>query len=182
MKKFFPILLLTIGLSFGFKTVQAAPVTCPDPVVNTGYVTVDTNPSSICHSYGDNNVDLSPLTLLDKTSDNNDLLEGVLTINQPSTGQGDFSIGATPGYINLVLVIKDGNLGGLQWGAFSLAALTGTWKLQDSTGKFMGLSGAELWGEASPLPGPSPVPVPAAVWLFGTALVGFIGLSRRTRV
>jgi hypothetical protein len=30
--------------------------------------------------------------------------------------------------------------------------------------------------------GISPVPVPAAIWLFGTALIGFIGMSRRTRV
>ena len=30
--------------------------------------------------------------------------------------------------------------------------------------------------------GPSPVPVPAAFWLFGTALIGFIGFSRRTKV
>ena len=28
----------------------------------------------------------------------------------------------------------------------------------------------------------SPVPVPAAFWLFGTALVGFIGISRRRKV
>ena len=28
----------------------------------------------------------------------------------------------------------------------------------------------------------SPVPVPAAVWLFGTALIGFVGMSRRTTV
>jgi hypothetical protein len=28
----------------------------------------------------------------------------------------------------------------------------------------------------------SPVPVPAAFWLFGTALIGFIGMSRRTRI
>ncbi len=28
----------------------------------------------------------------------------------------------------------------------------------------------------------SPVPVPAAVWLFGTALLGFVGMSRRTVV
>lgn len=28
----------------------------------------------------------------------------------------------------------------------------------------------------------SPVPIPSAVWLFGSALIGFIGLSRRTRV
>jgi hypothetical protein len=26
------------------------------------------------------------------------------------------------------------------------------------------------------------VPVPAAFWLFGTALLGFVGMSRRTRV
>jgi hypothetical protein len=30
--------------------------------------------------------------------------------------------------------------------------------------------------------GISPVPVPAAIWLFGTALIGFIGMSRRTKV
>jgi hypothetical protein len=28
----------------------------------------------------------------------------------------------------------------------------------------------------------SAVPVPAAVWLFGTALIGFVGMSRRTTV
>ena len=28
----------------------------------------------------------------------------------------------------------------------------------------------------------SPVPVPAAFWLFGTALIGFVGVSRRTKV
>ena len=28
----------------------------------------------------------------------------------------------------------------------------------------------------------SPVPVPAAIWLFGTALIGFIGMGRRTNV
>ncbi|MCP4471143.1 MAG: VPLPA-CTERM sorting domain-containing protein [Gammaproteobacteria bacterium] len=28
----------------------------------------------------------------------------------------------------------------------------------------------------------SPIPVPAAVWLFGTALIGFVGMSRRTSV
>ena len=31
--------------------------------------------------------------------------------------------------------------------------------------------------------GPPPaVPIPAAVWLFGTALIGFVGMSRRTKV
>jgi hypothetical protein len=32
------------------------------------------------------------------------------------------------------------------------------------------------------VPAPSAVPVPAAVWLFGTALIGFVGLSRRRSV
>jgi len=30
-------------------------------------------------------------------------------------------------------------------------------------------------------PSPSPIPVPAAVWLFGSALVGLVGLSRRKK-
>ena len=32
------------------------------------------------------------------------------------------------------------------------------------------------------LSSPSAVPVPAAVWLFGTALIGFVGMSRRRKV
>jgi hypothetical protein len=35
------------------------------------------------------------------------------------------------------------------------------------------------WTEYGPM---SAVPVPAAAWLFGTALIGFIGFSRRTKV
>jgi len=37
-------------------------------------------------------------------------------------------------------------------------------------------------GSASFVTFVSPVPVPAAIWLFGTALIGFIGMSRRTKV
>jgi len=29
---------------------------------------------------------------------------------------------------------------------------------------------------------PNPIPIPAAVWLFGTALIGFVGMSRRRAV
>ena len=39
-----------------------------------------------------------------------------------------------------------------------------------------------LSDEAKGLPPVSEVPVPAAFWLFGTALIGFIGISRRTNL
>jgi hypothetical protein len=50
---------------------------------------------------------------------------------------------------------------------------TGTWATLDGKG----LSHLTFYDSA-----PSPVPVPAAFWLFGTALIGFIGVSRRTKV
>ena len=37
-------------------------------------------------------------------------------------------------------------------------------------------------GSVVTLPSVSPVPVPAAVWLFGTALVGFVGFGRRGKL
>jgi hypothetical protein len=49
-------------------------------------------------------------------------------------------------------------------------------------------SGADGWNTQGSYPSgfflykPSPVPVPAAVWLFGTALIGFVGMSRRRKV
>jgi hypothetical protein len=41
---------------------------------------------------------------------------------------------------------------------------------------------ADTGGGHCGLDAPSPVPVPAAVWLFGTAMIGFIGLSKRKKV
>ena len=37
-------------------------------------------------------------------------------------------------------------------------------------------------GQDPCVPPPAAVPVPAAVWLFGTALIGFVGMSRRRKV
>jgi hypothetical protein len=49
----------------------------------------------------------------------------------------------------------------------------------DSNG-FASSKNFEEWGAAGL--GVSAVPVPASAWLFGTALLGFIGISRRTKV
>ncbi|MDC1287798.1 VPLPA-CTERM sorting domain-containing protein [Gammaproteobacteria bacterium] len=50
--------------------------------------------------------------------------------------------------------------------------------LRDSIDKMQ----LHLSDEATGLPPVSEVPVPAAFWLFGTALIGFIGMSRRTNL
>jgi hypothetical protein len=50
---------------------------------------------------------------------------------------------------------------------------------KDSAGNILSLAGR---GVIDPGTGISPVPVPAAVWLFGTALIGFVGVSRRRKV
>ena len=49
----------------------------------------------------------------------------------------------------------------------------------DSAGNILSLAGR---GVIDPGSGLNPVPVPAAVWLFGTALIGFVGMSRRRKV
>ena len=38
--------------------------------------------------------------------------------------------------------------------------------------------GSEFWGEIN---SPSPVPVPATVWLFGSGLIGLIGVAKRSK-
>ena len=49
----------------------------------------------------------------------------------------------------------------------------------DSAGNILSLAGR---GVIDPGTGLNPVPVPAAVWLFGTALIGFVGISRRRKI
>lgn len=187
MKKISSLALILAAFALPMKSAQAIVATCPDPTLGgVGVISIDTVEASSCHSYGENNVDLSPLVLLDKTADGDDLFEGALTMieSTPDSGLGTFSIGDVGDYINLVLVVKSGNLDGLQWGAFNLGSLDGIFTLQDSGGNFMGLSGGELWGSLSSVPPPpmSAVPLPATFWLFGTALLGFAGLARRTKI
>ena len=55
------------------------------------------------------------------------------------------------------------------------------YQLDISTGTHAVLNGFQLGYDDLEF-SPSPLPVPAAVWLFGTALLGFVGMSRGRKV
>jgi hypothetical protein len=75
------------------------------------------------------------------------------------------------------LVIKDGNsTPALYVFDLSLVGMIDTITLTDFWPGSGSISHVEIMGDVAV------IPVPAAVWLFGTALLGFIGISRRTRV
>jgi len=70
----------------------------------------------------------------------------------------------------------DFDLGGANTFSMLIAALdAGTFRIGVHVGSYLGGGSEKL----STIP---PVPLPAAFWLFGTALIGFIGISRRTKV
>lgn len=76
------------------------------------------------------------------------------------------------------LLVKDGSQDPAQylislglWDGMETLTLSGFWDPGNGA-----ISNVAIWGNVSP------IPVPAAIWLFGTALIGFIGISRRTRV
>jgi len=89
--------------------------------------------------------------------------------------------------IECYLVVKDGNHSPARY-LFNLALSPYTWdgvmKLKLSGFWQNGIAGSDGGGSISHVAiyGVSPVPVPAAFWLFGTALIGFIGYSRRRSV
>ena len=81
------------------------------------------------------------------------------------------------------LLVKDGNNNptsylfdiSMIWDGEMDIVLKNFWGTDGAGSANGSISNVQIWG-------PSPVPVPAAVWLFGTALLGFIGLSRSARV
>jgi hypothetical protein len=91
-------------------------------------------------------------------------LAQIFYIGDGITGGGDFqSFIAPTGATRLFLGIPDG---------FGFGGAPGAY--DDNDGRYVVRIGIN---EA-----PSAVPVPAAVWLFGTALIGFVGMSRRKKV
>ena len=91
------------------------------------------------------------LTYIDNTPINTAYYSYAMTANQPATGSAQVS--------QLVCFATSGSISAC--GALSVSSP---------------LSYATL---ASALVRPSVVPVPAAVWLFGTALIGLVGFSKR---
>jgi hypothetical protein len=92
-------------------------------------------------------------------------------------GGGDIVDCSFPCY----LAVKDGNhqparylfdltMNGLFWNGTDDLVLADFWPGQGSISNFA------IYGTASP------IPVPATIWLFGTALIGFVGMSRRRKV
>lgn len=67
---------------------------------------------------------------------------------------------------------------------FSIKKSTTFWFFENTSGGKIEVAvlGADYSHYTEYGPSISEVPVPAAVWLFGTALIGFIGISRRRKV
>jgi hypothetical protein len=98
-----------------------------------------------------------------------------LSVDSLDATSGSWSVnsGALDLFARVVLVLKAGStFVAYLYEPGSNAGSSGTWDTVALDNK--DLSHFAIYA--------SPVPVPAAVWLFGTALIGFIGMSRRTKV
>jgi hypothetical protein len=86
-------------------------------------------------------------------------------------------------WFNLTQVLGTPNLAGVSTASGVLIGTPGSnWSFFDSlSGLNTQCCSPGFWTYANTIV-PSAVPVPAAVWLFGTALIGFVGMSRRRKV
>ncbi|WP_027158895.1 hypothetical protein [Methylobacter luteus] len=174
--------LMLVAVSAGpLANVQAA--TCGNFEMNaasgSGTVLSCTTEDKNIEIQGGNNVVTNPGqdTLFTNVTDLTGSITGI-TPNAPqdANGFGTFSIDASiwDSWDSIYIGLKQGNA----YGLFLLteAVFSGTWKTAPGGGT--GLSHYIAFG-GDPGPAPDPVPVPAAVWLFGSGLLGLIGAARR---
>ncbi|MCG6864319.1 MAG: VPLPA-CTERM sorting domain-containing protein [Thiogranum sp.] len=182
-KRSFMALVVMASVSWFQPAISASvAVNCPGTAATTDReFTVTTDPgTAVCLASDSGNingnndaVNLLGYITLDKTDD---LTSGAvpqsLTASPPTSGlSGTFSFVAPAGYTNFVIAFKSGE-GQLDpdWAAFSLpnGVTSGEWAISGN----QELSHANLYAQA--------VPVPAAVWLFGSGLLGLVGVARRS--
>lgn len=99
-----------------------------------------------------------------------------LSITPTIDGEGKFgtwSLNSTvfDDYLKVALVFKAGQ--GFSAYLLDGTATTGTWDITGWTRS--GLSHASVYAVSA-------IPIPAAVWLFGSGLIGLIGFSRRKKI
>ena len=117
----------------------------------------DTGPAPATLDFGPGGLGLDFLTLSPE-------LRQIFYIGDGITGSGDFQEFVAPaGATRVFFGIPDG---------FGFVGIPGAY--DDNDGSYRVRVGVNEI--------PSPVPVPAAVWLFGTALIGFVGVSRRRSI
>ena len=101
--------------------------------------------------------------------------------DEPSGGTVSHTGGAAIQCPDCYLIVKDGSQGDPAQYIFNLALWNGTEDIVlsgfwDGAGVQGAISNLAIWGDVSP------IPVPAAFWLFGSALIGFVGMSRKIKV
>jgi len=127
--------------------------------------------------------DLFPDTLFPEYSFGADGINLQITADNgvDARSTGEFSFNAVDPFL---IVLGDGGGTEYHWYYFTgiTGAVTGEW---DTSGIFPGpngggkdLSNITVYENDESFP---PVPVPAAVWLFGSGLIGLVGIARRRR-
>ncbi len=110
------------------------------------------------------------------------------------SGKPEFWFCCTAGTINGPYLGAKRGTSGFEWVTGEPFSYT-NWASREPFGNgqniaFWGPSGAEnsLWNDIGPIRGDiisyvaeTSVPIPAAIWLFGSSLLGLIGISRRTK-
>ena len=189
------VAVFACALVAGAGAPRANAATCPTIVLSGGgMITLGGAASGAsCVDIGKGSVDTpAGYTLINSVSGTGSHTDGILSVTNPTTGTGTFTISSATGYSSFIFEVKDGNLGNpnaFQWGEFLLVSgdLTGTWSLQDGSGKFKDLSGADLFGMActgactTSGGGEGSTPIPAALPLFATGLGAFGLLAARRR-